>query len=179
MENAALTLRHADAADATALAALHHSVWGETYGALAPAEAVARLDLRHRLRGWQAMLADPARKAWLVEGGTGGALGLVAIGPPGAPEFAALPGPVGEIRHLYVAETARRLGLGRRLLGTALEALAAQGCATGALGVVRQNYAARLFYAEQGGREGVDYLDPGPLWRSLMVLVSWDLRSPR
>ncbi len=178
MENAALTLRHADAADAPAMAALHHSVWCTTYDAIAPAEAVAILDLGHRLRGWQAMLADPDRKAWLVEG-AGETLGLVAIGPPGAPEFAALPGPVGEIRHLYVAESARRLGLGRRLLGTALESLAAQGCATAALGVVRQNYAARLFYAEQGGREGVDYLDPGPLWRSLMVLVSWDLRSPR
>ena len=178
MDNAAATLRHAAAIDAPALAFLHHSVWCATYGSLAPAEAVAQLDLGHRRRGWEAMLADPARTTWLAEGASG-VLGLVAIAPPEAPEFTALPGPVGEIRHLYVAEAARRQGLGRRLLDTARQALATQGCATAALGVVRQNYAARLFYAQHGGREGVDYLDPGPLWRSLMVLVSWDLSARR
>lgn len=85
---------------------------------------------------------------------------------------------MGEIRHLYVAEAARRHGLGRRLLATALGALAAQGCATAALGVVRQNARARRFYAGRGGREVADYIDPGPLWRLPMTLVAWDLRSP-
>lgn len=178
MDNAPLTLRHAVAADAPALATLHHSVWVGTYGSLAPAEAVARLNLAHRLRGWETALADPARPAWLVESADG-LVGLVALAPPSAPEFAALPGPVGEIRHLYVAEAARRQGLGRRLLDTALDALAAQGCTTAELGVVRQNYAARLFYADHGGREVADYTDPGPLWRSLMVLVAWDLSGRR
>jgi len=173
------TLRRAVPADAPALAALHHAVWQTTYEGLAPAEAAARLDVAHRRRGWEAALADPARGAWLVEGDEG-LVGLVAIGPPGEDAaFAAQPGPVGEIKHLYVAPGQRRQGLGQRLLETALEALAAQGCATGALGVVRQNYAARLFYADTGGREVADFTDPGPLWRSLMVLVAWDLSGRR
>lgn len=179
MDRLTCPLRKAVPADAPALAALHYTVWQTTYEGLAPAEAAARLDVAHRLRAWEAALADPARGAWLVEGDQGPA-GLVAIGPPGEDAaYAAQPGPVGEIKHLYVAPGARRQGLGQRLLETALDALAAQGCATGALGVVRQNYAARLFYADTGGREVADFTDPGPLWRSLMVLVAWDLSGRR
>ena len=119
------TLRRAVPADAPALAALHHAVWQTTYEGLAPAEAAARLDVAHRRGAWEVALADPARGAWLVEGDEGLA-GLVAIGPPGEDAaFAAQPGPVGEIKHLYVAPGARRQGLGQRLLETALEALAA------------------------------------------------------
>ena len=179
MNRVTSTLRQARPEDAPALAALHHAVWQTTYAGLAPEEAAARLDVAHRQRAWEAVLADPARKAWLVQAETGPA-GLVAIGPAGEDAaFAAQPGPVGEIKHLYVANNARRQGLGQRLLETALDALAAQGCATGALGVVRQNYAARLFYADTGGREVADFTDPGPLWRSLMVLVAWDLSGRR
>ncbi|MCB1387802.1 MAG: GNAT family N-acetyltransferase [Rhodobacteraceae bacterium] len=171
-------LRKALPADAPALATLHDTVWHETYAALAPPEAARRLDRAHRLRGWQTALADPVRSAWLAEG-PGGALGLVALGPADAARTAGLPAPVAEIKHLYVAAEARRTGLGRALLGTALDAAAAAGAETAVLGVVRQNYAARLFYADCGGREVGDFTDPGPLWRSLMVLVAWDLTARR
>lgn len=172
--DADLTLRQATAADAAALAALHLSVWRDTYEGLAPAEAVQRLDLAHRLAAWEGALADPARRAWLVEDDEG-PLGLVAIGAPSAEVYGTLSGPAGEIKHLYVAPRARRKGLGQRLLRQGFAGLTEQGYAHAALGVVRQNYAARLFYVECGGREAADFIDPGPLWRSLMVLVAWDL----
>jgi len=55
------------------------------------------------------------------------------------------------------------------------------GFAGAGLGVVAQNTAARTFYAAMGGREAGAYADPGPLWRSEMVLVVWDapLSAPR
>ncbi len=171
-------LRPATPDDADAMAALHVAVWRETYDGLAPPEALARLDLAHRRRGWAAALADPARRVWLAEGGAG-ALGLVAVGRPEVPEYAALGTAAGEVKHLYVAAAARRTGLGRALLQQALAGLAAQGCTAAGLGVVRQNYAARAFYAAAGGREVADFTDPGPLWRSAMVLVGWDLSAPR
>ena len=165
----AATLRPAAPADAAALAALHVAVWRATYGDLAPPEAVARLDESLRLRQWQAALADPDRATWIAE--SGGALcGLVSTGTPSEPAF----GPRGEVKHLYVAATARRQGLGSRLLAQGRAALAQAGFPGAGLGVVRENTPARRFYAAEGGREVAGYTDPGPLWRSAMVLVAWD-----
>ena len=166
--------RRATEADAPALARLHVEVWHETYADLAPAEAIAALDYAHRLNSWRETLADPARETLLAED-DGMIGGLIALGPGKGEAFGRLPGPVGEIKHLYVAASARRQGLGARLMMQGFSRLQAQGYRSAALGVVRQNYAARLFYADIGGREVADYTDPGPLWRSLMVLVSWDL----
>lgn len=173
-----LSIRPALPDDAAALAALHHAVWHETYAHLAPEAARRRLDLPHRRASWEAALADPARAAWLAMA-EGQALGLIATGPPAAPDLAALPGNVGEIRHLYTAAAARRQGVASRLLATALDRLAALGCTTAALGVVRENQAARRFYAAQGGVETGRFTDPGPLWRSDMIAVAWTLSAPR
>lgn len=173
-DTAPYTLRKATPADAPALAALHLDVWRDTYADLAPREAIEKLDLAHRLRAWQDSLADPERMTLVAER-DGQLLGLVALGAATGAAYAGLAGPVGEIKHLYVARAARRMGLGARLMDEGRAALAAKGYRTAGLGVVRQNYAARLFYAETGGREVADFTDPGPLWRSLMVLVAWDI----
>lgn len=165
------TLRPALPADAASLAALHVEVWRQTYNDLAPPEALRRLDVAHRLAQWQAALAspDPRHGVWLIEQ-NGRTLGLVATGAPAQPAYGAR----GEIRHLYVSATARRLGLGARLLAQGRMALSQAGFMGAALGVVAQNHPARAFYAAQGGREIDTFTDPGPLWRSSMVLVAWD-----
>lgn len=162
-------LRPARPTDAAALAALHVAVWRQTYASMAPPEATSRLDEALRLRQWTESLADPARQTLVAESG-GDLLGLVGTGTPSEALFGAR----GEIRHLYVASAARRTGLGARLLGAARAALARAGFAGAGLGVVAQNTAARAFYAAQGGREAGAFTDPGPLWRSDMVLVVWD-----
>lgn len=171
-----LILRPARPDDAPALAHLHVTVWRETYATLAPAQAMALLDEALRLRQWRAALADPDRACLLVERG-GEVLGMVATAAPVEPAF----GPRGEIRHLHVAATARRLGLGAQLLQAACDRVSQDGFAGAGLGVVAQNTAARAFYAAMGGREAGAYTDPGPLWRSEMVLVVWDapLSAPR
>lgn len=164
-----LTLRPARPEDAPELARLHVAVWRETYAALAPAQAMALLDEALRLRQWQAALEDPDRACFLAEN-DGAVLGMVATGAPVEPVF----GPLGEIRHLYVAARARGLGLGARLLQAGRDRVSQDGFVGAGLGVVAQNRTARAFYAARGGREAATFTDPGPLWRSDMVLVVWD-----
>ncbi|MCB1361776.1 MAG: GNAT family N-acetyltransferase [Rhodobacteraceae bacterium] len=162
-------IRSATPDDARRIAAFHATVWHQTYASLAPAEARAQLTEARRLAQWQAALADPGRQTWLAED-AGALQGLVNVGPPDPAVFGAR----GEIKHLYVARSARRQGLGARLLSMARAVLAQSGYAGAGLGVVRQNQAARAFYRAQGGREIGTFTDPGPLWRSDMVLVVWD-----
>ena len=162
-------LRQARADEAPALAARHVAVWRQTYADLAPPEAVARLDEALRQRQWAAALADPTRATWVAED-EGAVSGLVSTGRPGEPLFGAR----GEIKHLYVAASARRTGLGARLLDAGRGALREAGFAGTGLGVVAQNAPARAFYSAMGGREAGTFTDPGPLWRSDMVLVVWD-----
>ena len=170
-------IRPAVPQDAPALAALHVAVWRDTYGALAPAVAHEKLDLAHRLRGWQARLQDPAQTTWIALDDSGAVAGLVSGGAAGDGVSGARPDESvsAEIAHLYVAPDTRKQGLGRALMQAAFDALADQGHRGVGLGVVRQNYEARLFYARLAGRESASYTDPGPLWRSLMMLVTWPL----
>ena len=169
------TLCDATPQDAAAIAALHVAVWRQTYATLAPPEALARLDEAHRLRAWSTLLAqpDPRRRIRLAKQGAE-LVGFVACGPPADPTFGPQFGPCGEIKHLYVRADARRSGLGGQLLNDARRALADAGFDGAGLGVVRQNLPARAFYQRLRGTEAGDFTDPGPLWRSAMVLVIWD-----
>ena len=168
----AARLRAGRAEDAPGLAALHVEVWRETYGALAPPEAIAQLDEARRLPAWRETLAaeDPLTGAILAEA-EGRLLGVIAFGRARAPEL----GDGAEIRHLYVRTPARGQGLGQRLTEAAMAQLSAQGCHRVALAVVRENAAARRFYRRLGGTETGAFTDPGPLWRSSNIVVTWAL----
>lgn len=165
-----LALCDATPQDADAIAALHVAVWRQAYADLAPPEALTRLDHGFRRRAWSVLLAqpDPRRRILLAKNGAELA-GFVACGAAGDAIF----GPRGEIRHLYVGASFRRAGLGGRLLAEARRSLDAAGFDGAALGVVRENLSARAFYRRLGGTEAGEFTDPGPLWRSAMVLVAW------
>lgn len=165
-----ISIRAAVPGDAPALAALHLAVWQATYRDLAPPEAFDRLDLSWRLAQWQRWLARPAPFGALLALGPEGPAGLVSFGPNDTPVF----GGRGEIEHLYVAQGARGAGLGRQLLTLARDQLAAAGLPGTGLAVVRGNHAARAFYVRTGGHEATGFTDPGPLWRSDNILITWD-----
>jgi GNAT superfamily N-acetyltransferase len=166
-------LRLARLEDAPALARLHVAVWVETYGQMAPPDAVARLDVPHRLAFWTSTLSarDPVTLLGISEGQP---LGLVCFGAATDPVF----GGLGEVRHLYVLGHARGQGLGRRLLSGALQGLRAAGHAGAGLAVVDDNHRARAFYRAAGGTEGTVFTDKGPLWRSRNRLVTWSFAAP-
>lgn len=158
--------------DATALAALHVEVWRATYANLATPEALEQLDETRRLPYWQATLASTDMMTGaFVAVSPDGLLGVASFGPSTQPEMAG----AAEIKHLYVRQAARGTGVGRRLLEECLEHLEELGAERAALAVVAENENARRFYRAMGGTEGANFTDPGPLWRSSNIVVSWDL----
>lgn len=165
-----MDLRPARPADAAAVAAFHLRIWQDTYREMAPPEARARLDLDWRLAQWQLWLDRPAPFGTTLALAGGAIAGLVSFGPSDHPVFAGR----AEISHLYVDPAARNTGLGRRLLHHGRDQLRRAGFVGSGLAVVRDNHAARAFYAACGGREAGGFTDPGPLWRSDNVLVVWD-----
>jgi ribosomal protein S18 acetylase RimI-like enzyme len=130
-EPALAVIRAATSADAPALARLFRESRAAAMPWLpvlhAPAEDLA----------WMAgQLADPARRAWVAEDGSGGAvLGFVVRRSAW-------------IDHLYVHPGWRRRGLGSRLLALA----AAAGPPPLRLHVFEKNHAARAFYERHGFR---------------------------
>ncbi|MEL6745915.1 MAG: GNAT family N-acetyltransferase [Pseudomonadota bacterium] len=164
--NTDITIRRARVDEAEALARLHVSVWRETYRDYAPSEAITLLDEARRLPYWTQAIAQKAADAGIfVADGGQDPLGVISYAPS---EHAAFDGRV-EIKHLYVALEAQGMGLGRQLLQTVLDQTNPKGVA---LAVVRQNDAARRFYARLGGVETGAFTDPGPLWRSENIVVT-------
>ncbi len=151
---------------------LHVEVWRDTYGDLAPPEAIERLDEARRLPYWERVTSADVSDVGAIVAVRGEVLaGVVSFGPSSNEVFDG----AAEIDHLYVRASARGTGAGRALLTTAFRQLADAGHRRAALAVVEENEAARRFYASMGGAEVGRFTDPGPLWRSSNILVAWDL----
>ena len=169
-----LKIRRACLDDASAIAAFHVRVWRETYGDIAPAEAVKVLDVERRLRSWKNSLQDNnGTQTTLVAIDHKGLVGLINFGATKQVEFQDL----AEIKHLYVDERGRGHGLGKRLITTAFHDLSEQGYEGVGLAVVQENLAARKFYKAIGGIETTTFTDPGPMWKSTNILIAWSLRD--
>jgi ribosomal protein S18 acetylase RimI-like enzyme len=166
-----LRVRPATVDDASAIAMLHVRSWREAYRDLAPDEAYSALDEPLRLARWRELLTAPqdGRLILLAER-AGRAVGVGVAGPPSS---AAL-GSNGEISSLYVDPASKRTGIGLRLMGELARQIAAWGYAGVALGVVEGNAAAIAFYESLGCRTVGRYVDPGPLWRSINLVLAWD-----
>jgi len=165
-----VTFRPARPDEAEALAQLHVAAWRDAHAALAPTEATKKLGVASRLPVWRGYLADPAQTVLVAE--QNGALGgLVCFGPASQREL----GEQAEIKHLYVAASARQLGLGKALLDAALTQVAKDGYSKATLAVVAENTAARGFYRACGGQEVGTFVDAGPLWKSSNVIVEWNI----
>ncbi|NOR63658.1 MAG: GNAT family N-acetyltransferase [Rhodobacteraceae bacterium] len=163
-----MTLRPARADEAEALAQLHVAAWRDAHAALAPAEATKALGVASRLPVWQRYLADATQHVLVVEQNSTLA-GLVCFGPTSQLEL----GEQAEIKHLYVAASARQLGLGKTLLQAALAQLFESEYSKATLAVVSENEAARGFYRANGGQEVGAFVDAGPLWKSSNIIVEW------
>ena len=162
--------RQATLADLAEAVAFHVRIWRETYRDIAPREAIERLDESRRLPAWREILSNPqpGQGAWLalIDDRI---IGLVCFGPT---YYEAL-GDVGEIKHLYVDRSAKRMGLGRHLIQVGLKELALAGFQQAALVVVRENEAAQAFYRAMGGEQVGAFFDPGPLWKSDNLIFLW------
>ena len=156
-----ITIRPARLQDAAAIGAVHVAAWRSTYPGILPNEYLARLSPRRQAAHYDSGIRNGlgvhvATASGLDLGPAGGpprVVGYVTGGP--ARVHASGPGAVrlgeGEIETLYVLDDWRERGLGRRLMRAAAAHLAASGCKSAFVWVLRDN-PSRWFYERLGGR---------------------------
>lgn len=171
-QNIGPQIRRAYLEDANTIAEFHVRVWRETYQAIAPAEAIKVLDQEHRLRSWKNSLTDAVgNPITLVAFDHNDLVGFITFGATKQIAFHDL----AEIKHLYVDQRWRGRGLGKHLISTAFHDLNEQGYKGAGLAVVAENVPAREFYRAIGGVEATAFIDPGPMWKSTNILITWSL----
>ncbi|MCL2671284.1 MAG: GNAT family N-acetyltransferase [Clostridiales bacterium] len=143
---AALSLRPAVPADAAALADILASSWQSAYAGLLPPALLETYTNRARLeQKFARLLSSSATTPHIALRGSL-PVGLVGYGKSREED---LPD-AGEIVSLYVIERLWGLGVGKKLLDTALAALSAAGHKEVFLWVLTDNPRARRFYEKQG-----------------------------
>ncbi len=109
-------------------------------------------------------LAERGAAWWVAESADGTLMAFANAGPNGLPHPDARPTHM-ELRRLYVDQTAQGLGLGTRLLDTALAWMEAQGEGPLWLGVWSENFKAQKLYAAYGFEKVGEYEFPVGTWR--------------
>ncbi|HEX6859917.1 MAG TPA: GNAT family N-acetyltransferase [Caulobacteraceae bacterium] len=151
-----LTIRRAAPADARALSDIAAATFTETFGHLYPPEDLAAfLAQAYGLEATRAVLADPAKAAWLVEV-DGRAVGHALAGPCDLPHPDVAPED-GELKRLYLLKAHQGAGVGSRLLHTALDWLGGRRVW---IGVWSQNHGAQRLYARLGFKKVGEYEFP-------------------
>ena len=147
-------IRRATRADEKTLAALSEATFVETFVegfgvAYPPEDLAAFVESAHSRAAFLKMLADPAKKLWIVEALNGRALGYAVGGPNKLPHPDAAIGDA-EISRLYLRNEAQGTGLGRRMLEAVLQGIDPGRSRTIWLSVWEGNAKAQAFYARYG-----------------------------
>ncbi|HYZ33342.1 MAG TPA: GNAT family N-acetyltransferase [Crenalkalicoccus sp.] len=155
-----ICIRRARPSDAAAIGAVHVASWRSTYAGVLPAPYLARLSVLRHAAGYERAISDrrdghavfvavasgpdapPGHEA--REGGV--VIGFASGGRPRRPGLAD-----GEVETLYLLDDYRDRGIGRRLMRAIAAHLAAVGCHSVMLWVLRDN-PTRWFYLRLGGR---------------------------
>jgi diamine N-acetyltransferase len=162
-------IRPAVASDAAALSALSHKTFEETFIEgfaipYPPADMAVFVEANYSLEATQTRLADPAQMTWIAEL-DGRALGYANTGPCHLPHPDARDSH-GELYRIYVAREAQGLGLGKRLLDTALDWLEGRFPDKPLwLGVWSGNVKAQTLYHAYGFAKAGEYEFPVGAWR--------------
>jgi len=143
-----ITVRRARAADAAAIGAVHVAAWRSAYPGLLPDAYLANLSATRQARHYDAAIASGA--SVIVAAPDSKMPRLVGFATAGLARTAGLGD--GEIETLYVLDDWRDLGIGRGLLRAAAKDLAARGCRSAFLWVLRDN-PSRFFYQHLGGQQ--------------------------
>lgn len=156
-----ICIRRARPADAAAIGAVHVATWRTAYAGVLPDAYLAGLSpLRHAV-GYEAAIGDrrhshalfvavakgadaPAGGPTSEDGGT--IVGFVSGGRARRPGYGD-----GEVETLYLLDDYRDRGVGRRLMRAMAAHLAAVGCRSVMLWVLKDN-PTRWFYQRLGGR---------------------------
>jgi ribosomal protein S18 acetylase RimI-like enzyme len=134
--------------DADAIARVHVETWQSTYAGLVPSDYLARMSVAKSSPQWHRAAAKAEKgNDLLVAEIDEEVVGFVSFGPSRVDKM-----PYGgEVYALYIAVDWQGQGLGRRLLVTAMEALAKEGHSGAAVWVLAAN-PSRFFYQAMGGQ---------------------------
>jgi ribosomal protein S18 acetylase RimI-like enzyme len=148
-------LRPALPRDADDIARVHVETWQSTYAGLVPSDYLARMNVARAAPQWHRAAAQAERgNDLMVAEADRQVVGFVSFGPTRTPQLPYS----GEVYALYVAIDWQGQGLGRRLLATALEALAKEGHRGAMLWVLAAN-PSRFFYEAMGGERAGERLE--------------------
>jgi GNAT superfamily N-acetyltransferase len=145
-----MTIRRADADDASAVAVVHVRSWQAAYLGLMPQDFLDGLDPDQRAAVWRQRLAEPdwPRTGVLVAEDAGQVVGFSAFCPARDDDLD--PARVGDVAAIYLVPSAWGQGHGRRLMTASLAALGEAGYREAALWVLDTNKRARTFYGNSG-----------------------------
>ncbi|MCB2112478.1 MAG: GNAT family N-acetyltransferase [Parvularculaceae bacterium] len=142
-------IRLADENDAERLAFIGAETFRSTFGHLyAPADIAAFLAESHSPEAYRRTLTTPDFRVWIAEADGGATVGYAVAGPCGLPVPDLTPNS-GEVKRIYLDETARGTGLGARLMASALEYLRKRFDRI-YLSVYSENFPAQRFYERFG-----------------------------
>jgi ribosomal protein S18 acetylase RimI-like enzyme len=134
-----ISVRRARMADAAAIGAVHVAAWRSTYPGILPDAYLSRMSPIRQARYYESAIAGGA--CVYVAAPPAGGPRLIGFTTAGRARVAGLGD--GEIETLYVLDDWREQGIGRRLLHAAAKDLAARGCRSAFLWVLRDNPSAQ------------------------------------
>jgi GNAT superfamily N-acetyltransferase len=141
-----ISVRRAELADAGAIGAVHVAAWRSTYPGILPDAYLARLSPTRLALQYRAAIGSGATVIVATAGGAGPRIvGFTTAGPARTKGLGD-----GEVETLYVLDDFREQGVGRRMLRAAAAQLAAHGCGSAFVWVLRDN-PSRWFYRHLGG----------------------------
>jgi ribosomal protein S18 acetylase RimI-like enzyme len=142
-------LRRAEPADAARLSLLGAATFLHSFAHDHPGDAmVAHVDSYHSKGWYQAMLADPACAAWLLETELKAPIGYAVLTPPDL-DCPTDPGDL-ELKRIYVLGPWQSGGWGVKLVDALESEARARGAKRLYLCVYKVNVAAQRFYARHG-----------------------------
>lgn len=145
-----MKIRRATLEDAATLQQLAAFTFTETFGHLYPSEDLAFfLRDSYALANFRRDLSDPRKAMWLLEDGSGRAVGHAFAGP-NTLSHADANAEDGELKRLYVLREFHNGGWGGRLFAEAMAWLEKDGPRTIWIGVWSENFGAQRFYARHG-----------------------------
>ncbi|MGE5538541.1 MAG: N-acetyltransferase family protein [Gemmatimonas sp.] len=172
------TIRPATPDDADGMAEVSVAAWRETYGGLLPQPTLDGMSVPDRAAWWRQRLSSgspdrPRPRAWVAERG-GRIVGFVDGGPARAAEL----GQEMEVYAIYLLDSVKRQGLGRRLLRAIFRDFVAHGATSAGLWVLRDNHGARRFYEACGAVPTTERTESRPGYALTEVGYAWrDLRA--
>lgn len=144
----------AHTSQAEALAGLARATFSETFGHLYPPADLATFLERYTAAHFADLIADPAQQVWVARDGAH-LVGYAHAGPCSLPHAEVTP-TCGEVKRLYVLQSAQKGGLGSALLEVALVWLATPGRQLW-IGVWSENDGAQRLYGRYGFHKVGEY----------------------